>query len=57
MALSTLTYHQWSHPTLMALMKGEVIEEQIGIYLHCICLYGLISDSSYIVNILTRGFK
>ena len=30
-ALSTLTYHQWSHPTLMALMKGEAIEEQTGI--------------------------
>jgi len=31
-ALSTLTYHQWSHPTLMALMKGEAVEEQTGIY-------------------------
>jgi len=30
-ALSTLTYHQWSHPTLMALMKGEAIDEQTGI--------------------------
>jgi len=38
-ALSTLTYHQWSHPTLMALMKGEAIEEQTGIYLHCVCLH------------------
>ena len=35
-ALSTLTYHQWSHPTLMALMKGELVEEQTGTHLLCI---------------------
>jgi len=33
-ALSTLTYHQWSHPTLMALMKGEAVDEQTGSDVH-----------------------
>jgi len=37
-ALSTLTYHQWSHPTLMALMKGEVVEEQTGTFINMLFL-------------------
>jgi len=43
-ALSTLTYHQWSHPTLMALMKGEVVDEQTGMYLYCSCLHAVHSS-------------
>jgi len=41
-ALSTLTYHQWSHPTLMALMKGEVVDEQTGMSL-CYFIYLMLS--------------
>jgi len=49
-ALSTLTYHQWSHPTLMALMKGEAVDEHTG--LHWVYLHTRLVGSGYLDHFL-----